>query len=134
MLHSDGCHFEALKAQGEVVPIDGWVVEELQVYSTMLAKCFFFSEGMHFVFATENNWAMLCLLFLLCFMRETECGVYAYQPGRKYTGILYIDMETKRSLCVLKLETEWRYLSVFYTHRGFLICSGTIHAPQHESL
>ena len=31
MLHSDGVHFEALKAQGEVVPIDGWIVEELQV-------------------------------------------------------------------------------------------------------
>lgn len=50
MLHSDGCHFEALKAQGEVVPIDGWVVEELQVYSTMLAKCFFFFGGDAFCF------------------------------------------------------------------------------------
>ncbi|CAN0014149.1 unnamed protein product, partial [Pylaiella littoralis] len=30
MLHTAGCHFEALKALGEVEPIDGWTVQEVR--------------------------------------------------------------------------------------------------------
>lgn len=29
MLHTAGCHFEALKALGEVEPIDGWTLQEV---------------------------------------------------------------------------------------------------------
>lgn len=32
MLHTSGCHFEALKALGEIEPIDGWTVQEVRVH------------------------------------------------------------------------------------------------------